>query len=82
MFRILSKRVAHHHVPILYVKEIPCSISSINRGDVFILDNGLKIYQWNGKECSPSERTKAAQVSRAIDSERLGKATITVFGKN
>jgi len=61
------------------VSEVPLSKDSLNSGDVFILDNGLKIYQWNGKQSAPAERFKASTVARAIDDERKGLATVTVF---
>jgi gelsolin len=61
------------------VREVPLARASLNSGDVFILDNGLKIYQWNGGKSAVSERTKAAQLARAIDDERKGLPTVTVF---
>jgi gelsolin len=61
------------------VTEVALERASLNSGDVFIVDAGLNIYQWNGKKSSPSERSKGAQVARAIDDERKGLATIHVF---
>jgi len=52
---------------------------SLNSGDVFILDNGLNIYQFNGQKSYPSERSKGDQIARAIDDERKGLATVHVF---
>jgi len=54
------------------------SRDSLNSGDVFILDAGLKIYQLNGSKSGPGERNKAAQLSRAIDDERGGKPQVIV----
>ena len=34
------------------IKQIPMRMKYINAGDVFIMDLGLKIYQWNGSSCS------------------------------
>jgi len=56
--------------------------SSLNSGDCFILDNGLKIFQWNGKKAGPSEKQKGAQMSRAIADERRGRAKIFVLEEN
>jgi len=61
------------------VQQVPMERGSLNSGDVFILDNGLNIYQFNGKKSSPSERSKGAQIARAIDDERKGLATVHVF---
>jgi len=52
------------------VREVPLTRESVNSGDVFILDAGLKIFQLNGAKSGPGERAKAAQLSRAIDDER------------
>jgi gelsolin len=61
------------------VTEVPLERASLNSGDVFLLDNGLNLYQWNGKKSTPAERSKGAAVARAIDDERKGLATIHVF---
>ena len=56
------------------------SAASLNSGDVFILDAGRKLFQWNGKESSTVERQKALEVVRKIrDEERSGKADIVVI---
>ena len=38
--------------------------------DVYILDNGLKLYQWNGSGCNKDERFKAMQFLNELKSER------------
>ena len=40
------------------VRELPIHISSLNSGDVFILDAGLTLYQMNGKQSAGMERIK------------------------
>jgi gelsolin len=64
------------------VTEVELSHKSLNSGDVFILDKGLDIYQWNGSKAGPMEKMKGAQLSRAIDDERKGLATVHVFEEN
>lgn len=62
------------------VLEVPLALSSLNRGDVFILDAGLALYVWNGEEASRAEKAKGAQVAHAIkDDERGGRATVHVL---
>jgi gelsolin len=61
------------------VTEVPLKSSSMNSGDVFILDLGLKLYQWNGARSSKMERNRAATLARAIDDERGGKPVVTVY---
>jgi len=52
----------------------------LNKGDVFILDAGLKLYQWNGEKSSRAERAKALEVIKQIrDEERGGKASVAVI---
>jgi len=55
------------------VVEVPLSHKSLNSGDVFVLDNGLKIYTWTGKSAAIAEKTRAAQLTVALDDERGGK---------
>jgi gelsolin len=60
------------------VSEVPLSASSLNSGDIFILDKGLDLYQMNGKKSSAGERMKAGQLARAIDDERKGQVRVHV----
>jgi hypothetical protein len=56
------------------------SPNSMNSGDVFILDAGRFIYQWNGKAASNVEKTKALEVTKQIrDQERGGNAAIAII---
>jgi len=61
------------------VTQVDLDRGCLNSGDVFILDGGLKVWQWNGKKSGPQEKQKGAQLSRAIGDERNGKAKITVL---
>jgi len=61
------------------VTQVPMEKASLNSGDVFILDAGLQIFQWNGGKAGPSEKSKGAQVCRALGDERKGKPVISVF---
>jgi len=61
------------------VTQVDLSRKSLNSGDVFILDNGLKIFQWNGKKSGPQEKQKGSQLSRALLDERKGKAKVNIL---
>jgi len=63
------------------VTQVGLSGNSLNSGDVFLLDLGLKIYQWNGKTSSGQERMKGAQVARAVSDERKGLSKVTVLAE-
>ncbi|XP_051026474.1 advillin [Acomys russatus] len=60
--------------------EVEMSWDSFNRGDVFLLDLGMVIVQWNGPESNSGERLKAMLLARDIrDRERGGRAEIGVI---
>jgi advillin len=60
-------------------RQVPVASSSLNDGDVFILDLGLTLYQFNGKQANRWEKTKGLEMSRNIrDNERGGRATVVV----
>ncbi|KAI0879829.1 putative actin-binding protein Fragmin [Annulohypoxylon maeteangense] len=44
------------------VYEVEPTWQSLDENDVFVLERGDKIWVWQGKNCSPMERAKAAQV--------------------
>ena len=46
----------------IIVHEVEPTWQSLDDQDVFILDKGEKIWVWQGKNCSPMEKGKAAQV--------------------
>jgi len=52
------------------VKQVEASTSSLNDGDVFILDMGLNIYQWNGAEANKMEKAKALTVCTRLRDDR------------
>lgn len=61
-------------------KNITCTQVSMKKGnlkagDVFIIDNGKAIYQWNGKDCSHDEKFKAAQEIGKMKSSRKARVT-------
>ncbi|XP_013223318.3 villin-1 isoform X2 [Columba livia] len=59
--------------------EVEMSWNSFNRGDVFLLDLGQLIVQWNGPESNRNERLKAMTLAKDIrDRERGGRAKVGV----
>lgn len=63
------------------IKEVPLSRSRLNSNDVFILDLGLTLYQWNGSGSNKDERFRAAQYLQELQSER-GNASAETFDEN
>ncbi|MCP9263076.1 Gelsolin [Dirofilaria immitis] len=61
-------------------QEVVCKRESLNLGDVFILDCGLKIYVWMPPESGRLERIKGIDQARSIrDRERIGKPEIIIL---
>ncbi|XP_053569745.1 villin-like protein [Bombina bombina] len=60
--------------------EVELSWKSFNKGDVFLLDLGKVIIQWNGPESNKSERIRACTLAQSIrDDERGGRAQIGII---
>jgi len=55
------------------VQEVPLASKSLNDGDVFILDAGLEIYQWNGSSAGIAEKRKATDIVQSLKKDRNGK---------
>jgi len=52
------------------IRELPLKVESLNSGDVFILDSGQTIFQFNGSKSNLSEKVKAAEFAQALSGER------------
>ncbi|XP_036400922.1 villin-1 [Megalops cyprinoides] len=59
--------------------EVDMNWNSFNKGDVFLLDLGNLIIQWNGPKSNRMERLKGMNLAKDIrDRERGGRAQVTV----
>ena len=54
----------------IQVKQVPLDISSLNSGDVFVLDLGEKIFQFNGKTSGLFEKRKGGEIVSRIKEQR------------
>eukprot|EP01127_Copromyxa_protea_P016124 TRINITY_DN4742_c0_g1_i1.p1 TRINITY_DN4742_c0_g1~~TRINITY_DN4742_c0_g1_i1.p1 ORF type:complete len:860 (+),score=208.65 TRINITY_DN4742_c0_g1_i1:38-2581(+) len=61
------------------VKQMPVSVSSLNAGDVFLLDNNTIIYQWMGKSCNRMEKGKALDMTTRMRDERMNRVKAQVI---
>lgn len=61
------------------VKQVETAAASLNDGDVFILDMGLNLYQWNGAECNKMEKAKALSTLTLLRDDRGAKPQIHVI---
>jgi len=61
------------------MQQVELKSGSLNSQDIFVLDSGITIYQWNGGKSGHLERAKAAQYAKALESERNGLAKVIVL---
>lgn len=57
----------------LRVTQVERSYRSLNKGDSFVLDAGMKIFIWNGSKSGRTEQFRAAQIASHLKSLRSGK---------
>jgi len=60
------------------VTEVGFKRDELNDGDVFIVDAGLTIYQFNGKHSPLLERRKAGEICHSFKDERHSKPVIAI----
>ena len=57
----------------IYVRQVPLLWSSLTKGNLFVLDSGDSIFQFQGRNANPWERYEGNQLSTKIRNERRGK---------
>merc|ERR1712110_986216 len=71
----LKKAETNEHEPKLFkvaggirpvMTEVPMAWSSMNHGDVFVLDSGKKIFVWRGAQASGSEKMAAGLIAARL----------------
>ncbi|KAJ3346969.1 hypothetical protein HDU83_002523 [Entophlyctis luteolus] len=68
-----------HHESGVTICEMPLAHTSLNSGDVFVLDAEKAIYVWIGKESKGLEKVKAQEYANQISSDREGRVNIVVY---
>jgi len=56
--------------------------AELNHADVFILDAGFNLWQWNGKNANIWEKRKGEEVLEGIENERGGRTTKAILAFN
>ncbi|PRP86643.1 hypothetical protein PROFUN_05122 [Planoprotostelium fungivorum] len=64
------------HKDNIRVHRAPLSYRGLNSGDCFLVDAGMQIWQWNGRECNAAERRKATDIMSGLLNERCGRPKI------
>jgi hypothetical protein len=62
--------------------EVACESASLNTGDVFILDMGLQIFQWNGASANRHEISKAFGITHSLHNDRGARGTIVLMAED
>lgn len=59
--------------------EVPMALSSLNKGDVFLLDNGLELILWYGPQSHFNEKREAMTYVTALKDERNHKPSMVTL---
>jgi len=62
-------------------QEVPMKKGNLKSGDVFIIDNGTMVYQYNGSECTHDEKFHAASEIAKFKANRKG-VTVTTLSES
>lgn len=81
LYRISVTRTSKGH-PSLVVREIPASADSLVEGNVYVLDKGQHILQYNTKGSTGQEKFKAAEFAQSLVNGRESKSDVAVYGKS
>jgi gelsolin len=78
---VTKPRLFHFHGDRKGVQVMQVSLNrdNLDSNDVFILDAGDVIWQWNGSACNKDEKFKATQYCQELRSEKNGKASVQVL---
>ncbi|MDX1797649.1 MAG: hypothetical protein R3255_03280 [Candidatus Lokiarchaeia archaeon] len=59
--------------------QVPFKKEALDTEDCFVADLGNKVYIWQGKACTVTEKVRAGQWARSIDADRAGLQQETIF---
>ncbi|KZT27457.1 fragmin60 [Neolentinus lepideus HHB14362 ss-1] len=65
----------------LTIREVPAEGTSIIEGDVYVLDQGNQVSQFNTKESVGKVKFKAAEFVQSLVNERQSQVDVTVYGE-
>ncbi|KAI0365699.1 fragmin60 [Pilatotrama ljubarskyi] len=82
LYRISAIQVPGHATAHLQVREVPAEGSSVVQGDVYVLDMGDRVWQFNTRESAGKERFKAAEFVQSLVNERQGQCETTVHDEH
>lgn len=80
LYKVSFSRVAGRSN--LVVREVLAKDSSLVEGDVFVLDKGRQVWQFNTKTSIGQEKFKAAEFVQSLANDRQGQCEVTVYGQS
>jgi len=75
----LRQTLKKKHVRLTHVE---INRSELNEGDVFILDAGLKLFQFNGKHTAIMAKRKGGEICRSLKEERHSKPELVTVDQD
>ncbi|KAH9847944.1 fragmin60 [Lenzites betulinus] len=82
LYRINATQVPGRATAHLQVREVPAEGSSVTQGDVYVLDLGDRVWQFNTRGSLGKERFKAAEFVQSLVNERGSQPDTTVYDEN
>eukprot|EP00499_Haloplacidia_sp_CaronLabIsolate_P008058 CAMPEP_0196782858 /NCGR_PEP_ID=MMETSP1104-20130614/12172_1 /TAXON_ID=33652 /ORGANISM="Cafeteria sp., Strain Caron Lab Isolate" /LENGTH=839 /DNA_ID=CAMNT_0042153103 /DNA_START=26 /DNA_END=2545 /DNA_ORIENTATION=+ len=62
--------------------QVALSVSSMNQGDVFVLDKGLVLFLWNGAEANRFEKAKGVELVVKLRNERGARPQVVFMDED
>ncbi|KAJ8080240.1 hypothetical protein PM082_017070 [Marasmius tenuissimus] len=77
LYKISASKFRSHTA--LVIREVAPEASNLVKGDVFVLDKGSKVLQFNTKASVGKEKFKAAEFVKSLVDARQGQCDVTVY---
>ncbi|KAK1229830.1 hypothetical protein PQX77_007095 [Marasmius sp. AFHP31] len=77
LYKISASKFRTHTA--LVIREVAPEASNLVKGDVFVLDKGIKVLQFNTKASVGKEKFKAAEFVKSLVDARQGQCDVTVY---
>jgi len=81
LYRISVTRTSRGHSNFV-VREVPASTDSLVEGNVYVLDKGRHILQYNTKGSTGQEKFKAAEFAQSLVNGRESKSDVAVYDED
>ncbi|KAI0648163.1 fragmin60 [Trametes meyenii] len=80
LYRVSATQVPGRATAHLQVREVPAEGASVTQGDVYVLDLGDRVWQFNTRDSPGKVRFKAVEFVQSLVSERGSQSDTIVYG--